>query len=69
LPAAPSGGGHSTAPIQDAPAADPIPQQVPQDTGSSGGSTPPDYGSLPGAADTGGDPGGNLQCDPLLNPC
>jgi hypothetical protein len=72
LPAAPSGGGHSTAPIQDAPAdvpaADPIPQQIPQHTGT-GGYTPPNYGSLPGAGDSGGDPGGNLQCDALLNPC
>jgi hypothetical protein len=44
------------------------------ETGSGSGSgstpyTPPDYGSLPGAGDTGGDPGGNLQCDPVLNPC
>jgi hypothetical protein len=50
------------------PAADPIPQQIPQHTGT-GGYTPPNYGSLPGAGDSGGDPGGNLQCDALLNPC
>jgi hypothetical protein len=30
---------------------------------------PPDYGSLPGAGSGGGDPGGNLRCDPVLNPC
>jgi len=53
---------------------------LPQPPGSSSGSgsgsgsgstpyTPPDFGSLPGAGDTGGDPGGNLQCDPVLNPC
>ncbi|AGB24330.1 hypothetical protein Mycsm_04077 [Mycobacterium sp. JS623] len=39
-------------------------------SGSGSGSyTPPNYGSLPGAGDTGGSPGGNLRCDPVLNPC
>jgi hypothetical protein len=46
----------------------------PSGSGSGSGSsstpyTPPDYGSLPGSSDSGGDPGGNLQCDPVLNPC
>ncbi len=58
-----SSGGHDTGAVYDPPAV-----EVPQDTGS-GGYTEPDYGSLPGPSDTGGDPGGNLQCDALLNPC
>lgn len=83
LPQAPSGGTHGgaqLAPAQQAPADtggghsgggaiyDPAPAEAPQDSGS-GGYTAPDYGSLPGASDTGSDPGGSLQCDPLLNPC
>jgi hypothetical protein len=78
LPSAPSAGSdygsapesgssaHGSAPIPQE-----VPQEVPQQNSSDGDSsyTTPDYGSLPGAADTGGDPGGSLQCDPLLNPC
>ena len=55
LPVPPSSGGHQTAPIVDQPI--------------TGGSDVPDYGSLPGAGEGGGNPGGSLQCDPLLNPC
>jgi DNA-directed RNA polymerase II subunit RPB1 len=63
VPEAPSSGGHDAGSTYDQ-----APVDVPQDSGS-GGSTPPDYGSLPGAGDTGGDPGGNLQCDGVLNVC
>jgi hypothetical protein len=52
--------------------------QVPSGTGSGSGTESgsgsgtyqePNYGSLPGAGSGSGDPGGNLQCDPILNPC
>jgi hypothetical protein len=75
LPSAPSSGSgtYGSVPESGSGAHDsaPVPQEVPQESssGSDSSYTTPDYGSLPGAADTGGDPGGNLQCDPLLNPC